>query len=126
MFSQIVRAFAQKAASVHAEGQELWAGGSPLGFVREFMTYFRAMGYPLLRSADYPHIDAFLAAMENLRDADLLDPSRLDIAMDEAQRFHAFLTELFEAIGRREELTNVPFNRRAAAEALRLYISDNR
>ncbi|MGH7434683.1 MAG: hypothetical protein ACRENE_03335 [Polyangiaceae bacterium] len=126
MFSQIVRAFAEKAQAVRGEGHEVWAGGSPLGFVREFMAYFRAMGYPLLRSADYPHIDAFLAAMDNLRDADLLDPTRLDVAVGEAARFHEFLTELFTAIGRREELANVPFNRRAAAEALRLYISDNR
>jgi hypothetical protein len=126
MFSQIVRAFADKARSVSSKGQDAWADGSPLGFVREFMAYFRAMGYPLLRSADYPRIDAFLTAMGNLRDADLLDPVRLEIAVDESQQFFAFLTELFAAIGRREELTAVPFDRRAAALALKLYLGDAR
>jgi hypothetical protein len=126
MFSQIVRAFSEKARGVSATGQEAWADGSPLAFVREFMAYFRSMGYPLLRSADYPRIDAFLSAMGNLRDADLLDPTRLEVAIDESQRIFAFLTELFEAIGRREELANISFDRRAAAEALRLYLGDGR
>jgi hypothetical protein len=126
MFSQIVRAFAEKARAVSVEGQEAWADGSPLAFVREFMAYFRAMGYPLLRSADYPRIDAFLVAMDDLREADLLDPTRLEVAIDESQQFFAFLTELFAAIGRREELAGVSFDRRGAAEALRLYLGDNR
>jgi hypothetical protein len=97
---------------------------SPLAFVREFLSYFRAMGYPLLRTADYPRVDAFLDAMANVRDADLFDPGRLEVAVEEADRFHGFLTELFEAIARREELAGVPFDRRAAAEALRLYLGE--
>jgi hypothetical protein len=124
MFARIVRAFALKARSVSAEGQDRWAGGSPLAFVQEFMAYFRAMGYPLLRTADYPRMDAFLAAMAHVRDADLLDPSRLTVAVDEAERFHAFLVELFDAIGRRDELADLVFDRRAAAEALKLYLGD--
>jgi hypothetical protein len=124
MFAQIVRAFAVKARAVKVEGQERWLGGSPLTFAREFMAYFRAMGYPLLRAADYPHVDAFLDAMANLQDADLLDPNRLDVAVEEAERFRGFLTELFDAIGRRDELANAPFDRRAAAEALKLYLGD--
>ena len=124
MFAQIVRAFAVKARSVTAEGQDRWVGVSPLAFVREFMSYFRAMGYPLLRTADYPRVDAFLGAMTNLRDTDLLDPVRLVVAVDEAEQFHGFLTELFDAIGRRDELAGVHFDRRAAAEALRLYLGD--
>jgi hypothetical protein len=124
MFAQIVRAFAVKARSVTAEGQDRWVGVSPLAFVREFMSYFRAMGYPLLRTADYPRVDAFLGAMTSLRDADLLDPARLVVAVDEAEQFHGFLTELFDAIGRRDELAGVNFDRRAAAEALRLYLGD--
>ena len=114
----------EKARSVSGEGQDRWAGVSPLAFVREFMAYFRAMGYPLLRSADYPRMDAFLDAMAHLRDADLLDPHRLQIAIDEADRFQEFLTELFDAIGRREELAGAVFDRRAAAEALKLYLGD--
>jgi hypothetical protein len=124
MFAQIVRAFAVKARAVKVEGQERWLGGSPLTFASEFMAYFRAMGYPLLRAADYPHVDAFLDAMASLRDADLLDPARLDVAVEEAERFREFLVELFEAIGRRDELALVPFDRRAAAQALKLYLGD--
>jgi hypothetical protein len=124
MFAQIVRAFSLKARSVTVERQAAWAGGSPFAFVREFMAYFRAMGYPLLRAADYPHIDAFLEAMANIRDADLFDPDRLEVAVDEAERFFVFLTELFDGIGRREELGGAPFDRRAAAEALKLYLGE--
>jgi hypothetical protein len=124
MFAQIVRAFAMKARSVDASGQEQWGGATPLGFVREFMSYFRAMGYPLLRAADYPHVDAFLAAMTNLRDADLLDPAGLARAVAEAERFHAFLSALFDAISGRDELVGIDFDRRAAAEALKLYLGD--
>jgi len=61
MFAQIVRAFAQKARSVPA-GEVRWSGVSPLEFVREFLSYFRSMGYPLLRTADYPRVDAFVSA----------------------------------------------------------------
>ncbi len=124
MFSQIVRAFAVKARSVSARGEVGWTGASPLAFVREFLAYFRAMGLPLLRGADYPRVDAFVAAMDRLRDADLLDPLRLAIAVDEAEQFYVFLADLFEAIGRREELAAVPFDRRGAAEALRLYLGE--
>jgi hypothetical protein len=88
------------------------------------MAYFRAMGYPLLRSVDYPRVDAFLAAMNSLRESDLLDPTRLPVVVDEAEKFHAFLLELFEGIGRRDELLGTPFDRRAAAGALRLYLGD--
>jgi len=62
--------------------------------------------------------------MVNLRDADLLDPARLDTCVDESGRFFGFLTELFDAIGRREELAGTSFDRRAAAEALKLYLGD--
>ena len=82
------------------------------------------MGYPLLRGVDYPRFDAFLAAMNRLRETDLLDPARLERRVDEAEQFHAFLVELFDGIGRRDELAGTPFDRRAAAEALRLYLGE--
>jgi hypothetical protein len=124
MFAQIVRAFALKVRAVNPEGGERWLGGSPLAFVREFMLYFRAMGYPVLRTADYPRVDAFLDAMTSLEEVDLADPGSLSVAVDEAERFHEFLTKLFDAIGCREELAASPFDRRAAADALRLYLGD--
>jgi hypothetical protein len=123
MFAQIVRAFAHKARAATG-GEDRWGGVSPLQFVREFLAYFRAMGYPLLRAADYPRVDAFLEAMAALEDADLLDAARLAQAIEESDRFQGFLSELFDAIARRDELAGVPFDRRAAAEALRLYLGD--
>jgi hypothetical protein len=124
MFAQIVRAFATKARSATAEANDVWLAGSPLRFVREFMPYFRAMGYPLLRATDYPRVHAFAGAIERLRDIDLLDASRLQSAIDEAERFHKYLVDLFDGIGRREELVGVVFDRRAAAESLKLYLGD--
>jgi hypothetical protein len=123
MFSQIVRAFGVKASSA-PHGEEHWTGASSIQFVREFLSYFNAMGYPLLRAADYPRIDPFLSALSALSESDLLDPARLDHAVQEAESFYVFLTELFERIGQRDELKDVPFDRRGAAEALRLYLGD--
>jgi hypothetical protein len=121
MFAQIVRAFAHKARAA-PQGEVRWSGVSPLEFVREFLAYFRAMGYSLLRTADYPRIDAFMGAMSGLEESDLLEPTRLHRAIEEAEQFQDFLTELFEQIGRRDELAHVPFDRRAAAESLKLYL----
>ena len=123
MFAQIVRAFGAKARSAPSR-DDRWSGPSSLQFVREFLMYFRAMGYPLLRAADYPRFDAFIGALTALEETDLLDPQRLEPAVAEAERFHTFLTELFEQIGQRDELKDVPFDRRAAAESLKLYLGD--
>jgi len=123
MFAQIVRAFAVKARAAQT-GEQRWVGGSPLSFVREFFAYFRAMGYPLLRTADYPRFNAFLSAMTSLQESDLVDATRLQAAVGECEQFHAFLLQLLEQIGGREELAGTPFDRRAAAEALKLYLGD--
>lgn len=123
MFAQIVRAFGAKARATPSR-EDRWSGPSSLQFVREFLTYFGAMGYPLLRAADYPRFDAFIAALNALEETDLLDPQRLERAVGEADQFHAFLSQLFEQIGQRDELKGVPFDRRAAAEALKLYLGD--
>jgi hypothetical protein len=123
MFAQIVRAFAHKARTVQA-GEHGWNGIPPLQFVREFLTYFKAMGYPLLRASDYPRFDSFLSAMSRLEESDLYDATKLGHAMVECERFHDFLTELFSQLGNRVELTDAPFDRRGAAEALRLYLGD--
>ncbi len=123
MFAQIVRAFAHKARAAPPSDAR-WAGGSPLSFVREFLAYFRAMGYPLLRAADYPRFDAFLSAIAGLAESDLLDATRLAAAVDECERFYVFLNELLEQIGNREELVGVPFERRQAAASLKLYLGD--
>jgi len=123
MFAQIVRAFGAKARATPTR-EDRWSGPSSLQFVREFLSYFDAMGYPLLRAADYPRFDAFITALGALEETDLLDPERLERAVAEAERFYSFLTELFERIGHRDELNGVAFDRRQAAEALKLYLGD--
>jgi hypothetical protein len=123
MFAQIVRAFAAKARSAPSR-EDRWSGPSSLQFVREFLSYFDAMGYPLLRAADYPRFDPFIGALNALEETDLLDPARLERALAEAERFFTFLTELFDQIGQRDELKGVPFDRRQAAETLKLYLGD--
>jgi hypothetical protein len=122
MFAQIVRAFSIKAQ--HSSAEDRWAPVHGFAYVREFLSYFRAMGYPLLRSTDYPRFDAFLGALSNLEDTDLVDPSRLERAIDECMAFHGFLEELFQSISRREELNGLVFDRRAAASTLKLYLGD--
>ena len=122
MFAQIVRAFSSKAQ--HSPSEDRWAALNNFQYVREFLSYFRAMGYPLLRSSDYPRFDAFMAALSGLEDTDLVDPSRLESAIDECMAFHGFLTKLFDDISKRDELAGVPFDRRAAAGSLKLYLGD--
>ena len=122
MFAQIVRAFSSKAQ--HSQGEDGWSPLHGFQYVREFLAYFRAMGYPLLRAADYPRIDLFMAAMTRLEDTDLVDPARLEDAIDECVAFHGFLTRLFDDISKRDDLAGVPFDRRGAAAALKLYLGD--
>ena len=69
-------------------------------------------------------LDMWIAALNALEETDLLDPARLERAVGEADRFYVFLTELFDQIGQRDELRGVPFDRRRAAEALKLYLGD--
>jgi len=123
MFAQIVRAFAAKAEHTKA-GEDRWGAATGFAFVREFLAYFQALGYPLLRASDYPRVDAFMSAMNALGDADLLDPRKIEQAIVEAHAFHDFLNTLFDDISRRDELKAVPFDRRAAATSLKLYLGD--
>ena len=122
MFAQIVRAFSSKAE--HSPNEDRWAALNNFQYVREFLSYFRAMGYPLLRASDYPRVDSFMAAMNGLEETDLLDNARLEAAIGECETFYAFLTRLFEQISKRDELAGVPFDRREAARSLRLYLGD--
>ncbi|MFO0552154.1 MAG: hypothetical protein U0271_27455 [Polyangiaceae bacterium] len=123
MFAQIVRAFASKARHANPEADQ-WTKVQSFAFVREFLAYFRSMGFPLLRVGDYPRFEAFMGAMSALNDTDLLDPQRLGLAVDEAEAFHTFLNQLFEQISSREELRDVVFDKPGAARALRLYLGD--
>jgi len=123
MFSQIVRAFAMKARHAQAS-DDRWSSASDFQFVNEFLAYFKAMGYPLLRANDYPRFASFMQAMNALQDSDDIEASRLEAAIIECEEFHIFLTQLVDQIGMREELAGVSFDKRAAASALRLYLGD--
>ncbi|MET0594719.1 MAG: hypothetical protein ABW133_18605 [Polyangiaceae bacterium] len=123
MFAQIVRAFASKAE--HAKGgEDRWEAAAGFAFVREFLAYFQALGYPLLRASDYPRVDSFMSAMSGLEDADLLDPRRIEQAIVESRAFYDFLIALFDDISKRDELKGVAFDRRNAATSLKLYLGD--
>ena len=124
MFAQVLRAFALKARAAFARGQASWARPPPLRFVAEFTAYFRAIGYPMLRTAGYPRSDALIAATMRLRDAEMIDSVRLGTAIDEAERFRAFLTEHFDALGRSDHLAGISFDRREAVESLTRYLAD--
>lgn len=123
MFAHIARAFASKAR--HADAiVDRWTAGASASFVRDFLAYFRAMGYPLLCASGYPRVEPFMAAMKSLEEIDPPDDARTSAAVHECETFYAFLTRLFEQISRRDELAGVPFDRRDAARALRLYLGD--
>ena len=124
MFAQILRAFIAKAAAAQTAADR-WAGFTSFRFVREFVGYFRNMGYQLLRFSDYERFDGFLSVIEELTDTDILDPSRLERAVHECEEFFAYLMDTFERIGRREELQGVAFDRRDAAETLTLYLGQS-
>ena len=98
------------------------AGQASFQFVRDFLGHFRAIGYQLVRSHDYQRLDPFLASLERLRDLDLLEPHRMEEAVDECRAFLEFLGELFTNVSGRAELTGVPFDRQAAGETLKIYL----
>jgi len=121
MFMQILRAFIAKAKA--AEGSpDRWTGSSSFQFVRDFLSHFRAIGYQLVRSADYERLDPFMSALEELSDVDLVDPARLRAAVQECARFYRFLEELFSEVSQRAELKGRTFDRHAATETLKIYL----
>ncbi len=121
MFIQVLRAFLAK-ARVATEVVDAWGARGDFSFVRQFLTHFRALGYPLVRVSQYEHVAPLLLALESIRDVELLDPVRLSDAVVEATRFYERLEAMFDEISRRDELVSVPFDRTNAAEALKIYL----
>jgi len=62
--------------------------------------------------------------MTALQDTDLVDPERLNNAVDECSAFQMFLEQLFDEISKRAVLQGTTFDRRTAAAALRLYLGE--
>ena len=46
----------------------------------------------------------------------------MERAVAECEQFYAFLMNLLQAIGKRAELASAPFDKRGAAESLKLYL----
>jgi hypothetical protein len=121
MFQQILRAFITKARG-SADAADQWTGLNTFRFVREFVSYFKSMGYQLLRYSDYERFDGFMGLVDRLRDGDVLEVQRLSQVIDECEDFHSYLGQMFEAVSRREELKGVEFDRREAAKTLMLFL----
>lgn len=121
MFTQILRAFLAKADAVQGTSDQ-WAGVGSFQFVREFLVHFRAIGYQLVRLCDYGRLDPFLRSLEELRDVDLLDPARLSDAVRECRALMEFLDGLFKQVSQRAEIARSPFDKRDAAETLKIYL----
>ena len=123
MFAQITRAFASKARACDPTSDR-WSTNETFSFVRDFLGYFRAMGYPLLVMGEHARARELLGSLASLRDTDLLDRARLEAAVRECEAFYDFLIQLFERTSKGADLTGVPFDRQAAARALMLYLGD--
>ncbi len=121
MFTQVLRAFIAKARQPEGDPNR-WSASTSFHFVGEFLRHFRAIGYQLLRVSDYERLDAFMSALDQLRDVDFLDSDERDQAIEECTAFFEYMDQLFAQVSRRAELKNVPFDKRAATETLRLYL----
>lgn len=121
IFQQIVRAFLALAEQSPKQN-DTWAGPGGFQFVKDFQAHFRAIGYQLVRTHDYDRLDPFLASLDELRDVDLLEASRLGAAVSEAKAFAVFLGDLQKRISARKELEGVAFDRQTAGEMLKVYL----
>ncbi len=121
MFAQILRAF-----TVKAQGPlpgDRWQPGEQARYVGEFLRYVAALGDPVLRAADYPRFPAFVSAVRGVSAPELIDRPRLDRAVAECGSLYEHLQALFERLSLQGALAGVPFDRRAAARALQLYVA---
>lgn len=121
IFTQILRALLAKAAAA-PETANRWTGTSSYRFVRDFIAYFRTLGFHLLRAFDYPRSDEFMSLVEALSSADVLEQDFIEAFERECELFRDFLQGVFEAVSRRDELAGIEFDRHGAAETLRLYL----
>ena len=125
MFAQIVRAFAVKARAVNAEGAGAMGGRLAARVRARVPGLLPRDGLPAAARGGLPARRRVPGGDGEPAETPTCSTRRASrSAVDEAEQFHGFLTELFEAIGRRDELADVPFDRRAAAEALKLYLGD--
>lgn len=121
MFRMVLRAFIEKTKGSYLATDQ-WSQSASFRFVREFVGYFRSMGYQLLRYSDYAEFDKFMGLVDRLREGDVLEVQRLPNIIAACEDFMTFLDKTFEAVSLREELEAVPFDKKEAARTLKLFL----
>jgi hypothetical protein len=121
MFQKVLRAFIEKTKGSYV-ATDKWSKMANFRFVREFVRYFRSMGYQLLRYSDYAEFDKFMDLVDRLRDGDVLEVQRISNVITACEHFMTFLDQTFEAVSRREELRDLPFDKKEAARTLKLFL----
>jgi hypothetical protein len=121
MFQQVLRAFIEKTVT-STKAADKWSGKNTFHFVREFVRYFRSMGYQLLRYSDYGQLDKFIHLMDRLKGGDVLEVQRFENVVSSCEDFLAFLDKTFDAVSQRQELKDAPFDRKEAARTLKLFL----
>lgn len=121
MFSQILRGFLAKAAAA-PETANRWMGNSSYRFVREFITYFRNLGYHLIRVSSYERFNEFMKQVESLSATEVIDQDAVEVFVYECEAFQSYLLSTFESLDESVMLADLPFDRHGAAVTLRLYL----
>jgi hypothetical protein len=120
MFHVITRAFLWQAAAT--TGGDTWRDGPDLAFARDYLEYFRSMGFAVALETEYPHSHRLAVLLMALRDADWVDKRHLSHIVMEVEQFAAHLRRVLEVLGQGEELRGVPFDRVHATETLRMHL----
>lgn len=120
LFTVVTRAFVARAKV--ANTHDLWSVGPDLGFVSDYLGYFRALGAGLVFETEYARGEDLTEAVLGLRDTDWIDTSRLAAAVAECEAFAAHLHDVVERAGQREELRGVALDKGAAGETLKMYL----
>ncbi|MCK9522219.1 MAG: hypothetical protein M0R76_04130 [Proteobacteria bacterium] len=121
MFQKILQAFIAKANDALRTADQ-WVGTDTVNFIQTFVSYFRSMGYQLLRYSDYAQFDRFIMLVERLRDEDALESQHLVPIIAECEAFYHHLDTLFHNISHREELQRIDFDKHDAATTLKLFL----
>ncbi len=120
LFTVVTRAFVARAKS--ANTGDVWSAGPDLGFVGDYLAYFRSLGAGLSFETEYARGDRLAEAVLGLRDTDWVDTTRLAAAVTECEAFATHLHEVVERAGQREELRGVALDKGAAGETLKMYL----
>ncbi len=121
MFTVVTRAFVTRARA--ASTDDRWSVGPELGFVSDYLGYFRHIGLTLSIETEYANAERLTQAIAGLSDCDWIDAPRLEAAVTESEAFAAHLHDVVERTGRREDLRAVPLDKAAAGETLRMHLS---